>query len=307
MSDFRYMARILSLKIRECRVSIMKTAHLISSVLALIVVVAIAPRSIAQERHGTIAVVLYDVKRLIIAADSRNNFGKGLGASQNDLSCKIAALGKYSVFVASGLIGYDNAGPRDQLETWRATDEARRVYARLVKKHGEWQDEYIDEFARSWGEVVQSRIADLASFAPLTVHMAAVDGLLTTALTATGHGKNIQVILIQIGNKDGKIQVTTLHRIGPEVCPPCALGRGEIVTEFVELKTERARIEAQRLSRETIGLSDDEREIRRIIRLVDLTIRLLPENTDVGGPIDALELHAGEPLRWIQRKSECPE
>jgi hypothetical protein len=285
----------------------MKSAYLMSPVFALLVLATMAPRSDAQERHGTIAVVLYEAKRLIVAADSRNNLGKGVGASQNDLACKIAALGKYSVFVASGLIGYDNAGPRDRMETWRATDEARRVYTRLVRERGEWQDEYLDEFARSWGEVVQSRIVDLARFASLTVSTAADAGLLTTALVATGRGKNIQVILIQIRIEDGKIQVTTLRRIGPEVCPPCALGRGEIVTEFVGLTTERAKIEAERLARETSGLSDDEREARRIIRLVDLTIRLLPDTTDVGGPIDALKLRAGEPLRWIQRKSECSE
>ena len=278
-----------------------------SPVFALLVLAAMAPLSDAQERHGTIAVVLYEAKRLIVAADSRNNLGKGVGTSQNDLACKIAALGKYAVFVASGLTGYDNAGPRDRIETWRATDEAHSVYARLVKERGEWQDEYLDEFARSWSDVVQSRIAELARFAPLTVRTWAVDGLLTTALAATGRGKNIQVILIQIGIEDGKIQVTTLRRIGPEVCPPCVLGRGEIVTEFVGLTTERARIEAGRLARETSGLSDDEREVRRIIRLVDLTIKLLPDNTDVGGPIDALELRAGEPLRWIQRKSVCSE
>jgi hypothetical protein len=285
----------------------MKSAYLMSPVFALLVLAAMARLSEAQERHGTIAVVRYEAKRLIVAADSRNNLGKGVGASQNDLACKIAALGKYAVFVASGLIGYDKAGPRDRMETWRATDEAHSVYARLMRERGEWQDEYLDEFARSWSDVVQSRIAELARFAPLTVCTAAVDGLLTTALAATGRGKNIQVILIQIGIEDGKIQVTTLRRIGPEVCPPCALGRGEIVTEFVGLTTERARIEAGRLALETSGLSDDEREVRRIIRLVDLTIRLLPDPTDVSGPIDALELHAGKPLRWIQRKSECSE
>ena len=115
----------------------MKPACLMTPVFALLVLAAMAPRSAAQERHGTIAVVQYEAKRLIVAADSRHNLGKGVGASQNDLACKVAALGKYAFFVASGLIGYDNAGPMDRMETWRATDEARRVYARLVRERGE--------------------------------------------------------------------------------------------------------------------------------------------------------------------------
>jgi len=274
--------------------------------MSIILLATMSSLSNAEEMHGTIAVVKYESKRLIVAADSRNNIGMDSSASYNDLACKIATLGKYAVFVASGLIGYDNAGPRDQMETWRATDEARRVYEQLMKEHGEWRDEYLDELARSWGKVVQSHIVDFDRFSPQKLHKAAVAGLLTTALVATGRGKNIQVMLVQIGIKDGKIQVINLHRIGTEVCPPCALGRGEIVTEFVGLTTERARKEAERLARETSGLSNDEREVRRIIRLVDLTIKLLPDTTDVGGPIDALELRAGKPLRWIQKKSECP-
>lgn len=282
----------------------MKLAYFMSALLALLLLAAMAQRSAAQEKHGTIAVVQYKAKRLIVAADSRNNLGNGVGAQQNDLACKVAALGKYAVFVAAGLTGYDNAGPMDRMETWRATDEARGVYARLVKEHGKWRDEYLDEFARYWGEVVQSRVADLSRLAPLTVHTAAVAGLLTTALVATGRGKNIQVIVIQIGIMDGEVQMITPHRVDPKLY---TLGRGEIVAEFVGLTTERAKTEAERLARETSGVSDNEREVRRIIRLVDLTIKLLPNGNDVGGPIDALELRAGEPLRWIQRKSGCSE
>lgn len=90
------------------------------------------------------------------------------------------------------------------------------------------------------------------------------------------------------------------------MCPPCALGKGEIVTEFLGLTRERAKLERERLAREIRALPEDEREIRRVIRLVDLTISLHPDRKDVGGPVDALELRAGEQVRWIQRKPECP-
>lgn len=93
----------------------------------LLALAAASPHVGAQERRGTIAVVRYDPTRVIVAADSRHNLGKGVGTSQNDLACKVAVLGAHVVFVAAGLVGYDNNGPRDRLQTWRAADEARHA------------------------------------------------------------------------------------------------------------------------------------------------------------------------------------
>src|SRR6267143_2936117 len=159
----------------------------------LLILVAWSPHVAAQERHGTIAVVRYDPTRVIVAADSRHNLREGIGATQNDLACKVAALGEHVVFVAAGLVGYDNKGPRDRLRAWRADNEARRVYADLTKQRGEWQDDHLEELAASWGDAVRSHIVDLARFRPHAVRAFAVDGLLTSALIATGRGNNVQV------------------------------------------------------------------------------------------------------------------
>jgi hypothetical protein len=262
----------------------------------------------AEEEHGTIAVVRYSLSRLMIAADSRTNLGTRSNTTTNDGACKVASLGEHAAFVASGLVGYDNNGPRDLLDTWRATDEARRVYAHLLKRDSEWQDDRLDEFAMAWGNLVRSRVAALAHFNPLAVRSSVVNGLLTTALVATGRGKRIRAVVVQIGiDSDGRIALLPLRRIEPEVCPPCALGRGEIVTEFLGLTSERARVEAARFARETRTLAEDERERRRVLRLVQLTINLLPDRNEVGGPIDALELRASGGVHWIQRKLGCPE
>ncbi len=165
----------------------MKTAFPLTPVnfCILLALAAASPHVGAQERHGTIAVVRYDPTRVIVAADSRHNLGQGVSASQNDLACKVATLGEHVVFVAAGLVGYDNNGPRDRLQTWRAADEARHAYADLVKQRGAWRDDRLDELAASWGEVVRSQIADFARFRPLAVRRSAVAGLLTTALIAT--------------------------------------------------------------------------------------------------------------------------
>lgn len=275
---------------------------------ALVAFVASTGPTGAEEEHGTIAVVLYSLSRLTIAADSRTNLGTGYNTITNDGSCKVASLGEHAAFVASGLVGYDNNGPLDLLDTWRATDEARRLYADLLKRNPEWQDDRLDEFALAWGNLVRSRIATLARFNPLAVSSSVVNGVLTTALVATGREKRIQAVVVQIGvDSTGEIALLPLRRIESEVCPPCALGRGEIVTEFLGLTSERARLEAARFARETRTLVEDERQARRVLRLVELTIDLLPDRNEVGGRIDALELRAGGGVHWIQRKPGCPE
>lgn len=257
--------------------------------------------------HGTIAVVKYEKQRLIMAADSRHNFRDGAGSYNSDTACKIAALGEHAAFVSSGFVGYDNAGPQDQIATWRAIDDARSYFAQIVEKRGKWKDEYLEELAMSIGSSLVTRVTELARYAPITVHRAAVGNLLTTALLATSRGKNITVVVVQVGvDEHQRVQLIPPRRITPEVCPPCALGRGEVVTELLGLNTERARVEMGRLQRELAEIPDAEREIRRITRLVELSIAWLPDDAGVGGPVDVLELRAGKQVRWIQRKPQYP-
>ena len=272
----------------------------------LLSMIATAPVS-GQPVHGTIAVVKSETLRLLIAADSRHNFGKGAGSYKNDTACKIAALGEHVSFVSAGLVGYDNAGPRDQLATWRATDDARSHFAQLVEDRGEWKNVYLDALAISIGRSLATHITELARYAPTTIQSAAVGNLLTTALFATGRGKDIGVVVVQVGVDEHKrVQLLPPRRITPEICPPCTLGRGEIVTEILGLSTQRARVEMSRLQRELAKLPDNEQEIRRITRLVELSIAWLPDDAGVGGPVDVLELRAGKRARWIQRKPQCP-
>jgi hypothetical protein len=260
-----------------------------------------------QAVHGTIAVVKYETQRLVIAADSRHNFGKGAGSYRNDTACKIAALGEHAAFVSSGLVGYDNAGPRDQLATWRATDDARSHFAQIVEDRGEWKDEYLDALAISIGTSLVAHITELGRYSPATIQSATVGNLLTTALLATGRGDNITAAVVQVGvNEHKRAQLLSQRRITPAVCPPCALGRGEVVTEILGLSTQRARVEMNRLKRELAEIPDTEREIRRITRLVELSVAWLPDNAGVGGPVDVLEVRAGKSARWIQRKPQCP-
>jgi hypothetical protein len=286
-----------------------KTPHFMIAVShVLFGLIFIAPNISAQARTGTIAVVNHKLDRIIIAADSRSNFDKNDSSERNDHECKIVALGTQATFLAAGFVGYNNNGPRDAIQTWRAATEARHVYADIVKKAGGWQDSLLEDLGKVWGSTVKTHTTALLQGNPRAIQNSAVEGLLTTALIASGTGKSIRVIRVQIRlSQFGPIEVIGPTQITPEVCPPCALGKSAIAMEFLELTSPRARAANERWVQETKRLSDYERDIRSAIRLVNLTIAYHPNSNDVGGPVDALALRAEGQVRWIQRKPECPE
>jgi len=105
-----------------------------------------------------------------------------------------------------------------------------------------------------------------------------------------------------------------IERIIPSQRPAhLALGRTEIVAEFTDLRTERARAEAAQRERELANLDPVARVSSGATRLVDHTIGFLqPERladqASVGGMIDLLELGRSGEIRWLQRQDSiiCP-
>ena len=77
--------------------------------------------------------------------------------AQNDVECKIAALGKNMIFVSTGVGGYDSGDPRSPVPSWRSADEARRVYDRLSNNgaHHPSVAEVAREWSRRLGKLVE--------------------------------------------------------------------------------------------------------------------------------------------------------
>ena len=256
--------------------------------------------------HGTIAVVLLEPHRLIIAADSRHNFGHGSEAYGRDIACKITALGDHAVFVAAGFIGYEKAGERDRLSSWRAGEEARSVFVEMVRDRGEWKDQYLESLATAIGDRLVARVSEFVPYQAQTLQQAAVGGLLTTALIATGRGPDIRAAVVQVAiDEQKRVHATLARHVTTPICPPCALGRGEVVLELLEMRSDRARTEMDKMAVEVAGLPEDEKQIHRLRRLVELSIAWLPPDAGVGGVVDVLDLKAGSVIRWVQRKAVC--
>jgi hypothetical protein len=262
------------------------------------------PTVVGHAIYGTIVVVRFEARRILIAADSRHNYGSGAISHNRDDACKVVALGEHAAFVAAGFVGYDNAGPADRLQTWRASEVALLEYERHVHEHGGWSDAQLDVLARSIGDSLTSRIADLAQYAAPTVKSAVVGGLLTTGLLATALGNEVSVALIQIGvGTNGQVMLLPSSHLTPATHPISALGRGEVVVEVLAGSTQRAVLAMQELQTKGASLPPSERDVLCVTRLVELSIAWLPADASVGGPVDVLELCAEQPVRWIQRKS----
>ena len=279
---------------------------MVKTAAAVILVSLVSLQAFGQVRRGTIAVVYYTPSKVIIAADSRLTFDNGVINKHNDGECKVAALGNEIVFVSAGFDGYDRTHPGDLIPSWRGTEEAHRAYVESSPKHSLWS------IAAGWGELVRRRISALNAVDPRRLAKSAEGGLLTSAIFAgTATGKKITVLLVQIkiseSSTGSTIDVAGPKEISPDTCPPCSLGKGQIFTEFLEKTTERARDEAARWKIRSDTTTKSEFDRWKIVRLVDLTILLHPDQDSIGGYIDALELKRGGSVKWIQHKPQCLE
>jgi hypothetical protein len=87
-------------------------------------------------------------------------------------------------------------------------------------------------------------------------------------------------------------------------CPQlyCAIGETDIAEEFIGLKSERAKKEAQEWKPPKNSKPQDY-DILKTMRLVELTIKY--GSALVGGPIDAVELDKDGSLRWFANEKNC--
>ncbi|MHB8412979.1 MAG: hypothetical protein ACYDDI_13680 [Candidatus Acidiferrales bacterium] len=72
-----------------------------------------------------------------------------------------------------------------------------------------------------------------------------------------------------------------------------SIGMPEIVNEFSTQSTARAKKEKEQWQLKNKSFSEEERDISRIIRFVQLTIDLHPEKWKIGGQIDTVEIKRG--------------
>jgi hypothetical protein len=259
-----------------------------------------------QIKHGTVGVIYFTQQKISAAADSRGIIDQN--TPPDDAVCKLAALGGDVVFVSAGAIRNTSQDPL--LPSWDNLVEARSAYESVVTRYSRSRG-HVREIADEWNKRITANFNVLAQ-RNASAFAGAADpvGGLTYAMLA---GRDATGNLILFG-----VTISTVLPVQPEsrangivvqaACPHhgfCAIGVTEIVTEFADQTSERARKEAitwkpPKTSRTT------ERDLLRTIRMVELTIDHHSGN-DVGGPIDSVQLDRHGPARWHQLKPNCTE
>jgi len=234
---------------------------------------------------------------VIFAADSRVGASNGTAvASVDDTYCKIGPLHGNTLFAAAGIV-------TDPARNWSADTVMDTV---LVEN---WRGAQLSspdgELALiRWADAMTQKLIALP-LNQLEAYTKSNDGVAATGVLAgVDLGGNPWVRISTIRQDAAR---SLVHRESDMTSRSAAtrysgLGQSEIAVEFDHGNTTRAIDErAQWKDRNLTGIEFDRFKARR---LVELTIQYLPNKSDVGGPVDELELSKNGP-HWIQVKPHC--
>ena len=269
----------------------------------LVLLVAAAPQARATESivAGTIVIVAQAKDYIIFAADSRVGASNGNAvASVDDTYCKIGPLHGNTLFAAAGIV-------TDPARSWSADTEMDKV---LVEN---WHGARMGSVGRQKSASAPlGRIDDAKAVrasarinwrpirSPMTAWLRRVCWRASIRMDAPGFTSARSVWMPARGLVHQESDMTS-HGSATRYS---GLGQSEIAVEFDHGSTGRAIEErAQWKEKNLSGIEFDRFKARR---LVELTIQYLPNKSDVGGPIDELELDANGP-HWIQVKPHCKQ
>jgi hypothetical protein len=269
--------------------------------LLLALLVVAIPVAAAQVQYGSVGVVYYTDEKVIVAADSRGSWSQE-NASADDSACKIATPKRQLVFVSTNAAGYrDDSDPT--VAPWTNIEEIRRAAEFYPNSRG-----HLSEIADIWGRDIALHFESLYLRHPELVIEARArgNGVLTVAITG-GLDAIGNLVLFQtvVTFDESKLQPIAFLTKGIN-CPRhsyCSIGENEIVKEFVDQSSNRAKAEAK-VWKPPKGSAPTDRDILRVMRLVDLTVKYHVGN-DVGGAVDAVQLNKDGSLCWFALKKNC--
>lgn len=291
--------------------------HVEEIAFALVVVFSMCSLAWSQMKTGTIVVVSSSKHKVVMAADSRVNFGDG---RYEDSYCKIAALNDKLIFAATGIVG-DNSYLLPEDLRFGATEEARKAARTfdVIPDFPVFSDQpRVHRIATDWGQAMARRFnaasdirlkhwLELISKTGERAFVLGIfaglerDGRVSVAVAHVDYGSPMKGFIVSPASS--YLMYTDITDI-PETT---SYGMPEIVHNISEGKTDFAKVEQSGIRELRRTLPPDKLDRYLVIRLVDLTIAFHPKQEFVGGKIDAIELREGGTVQWIQRKDTCPD
>lgn len=247
---------------------------------------------------GTIIVVAQTKQRIIIAADSRRGVTIDGSTIQtfDDNACKIAAFSGNVTFAAAGVLGDGYS--------WSAIGQAVDILKNSVKGRISSADGEV--ILIKWAQAMIQKFSNFSSN-QLSVYAANNGNRISIGVLAgVEESKKPWARAVIVNFSSAGLYHDAYELISRD--PPTAyyfLGKSAIGLEFVgDKRSGRAMKELKSWEHRSLsGASLDRFKARR---LVELTIMYNPDKSEVGGPVDQIEVDA-KGLRWLRLKPGCPE
>ncbi len=217
-------------------------------------------------------------------------------ASVDDTYCKIAPLPGNTLFAAAGIV-------TDPARSWAADTEMDRVLIEKRQTSRMGSAEGASALSR-WAELMMQRLITLPREQLLAYTRSNDDIAATGVLAGLDPDGDTWVRVSKISFDAGRglaHQESDVPWRG-SATKYFGLGQSEIAVEFDHGDTARA--VAERAHWKDLNLSGREFDRFKARRLVEVTIQYLPNKSDVGGPVDEIELDSNG-QRWIQVKPVC--
>jgi hypothetical protein len=261
------------------------------------VLTVIYPTQAQVSTRGTIVVFQLAKNEFVIAADSRAVINSG--ESAKDSYCKIFAFKSNGTVFSSGGFGSYERGKNDLMPSWDVMNEAKRAVVESGPTGKMGATDAVHRVAQIWERNMLKRWEQMRVYQPnVVLKTASADkGILSTGLFVTSRKGSIVFAWTAIVLDDDKLSI--VHPDFPCTSVPCAFGKMGVANKYWDSGKDF-------MTPPSPSMKSWSYELRRVIKLVDLTIA---EDTSgmVGGPVDALELLNDGTIRWHQRKKNCPE
>jgi hypothetical protein len=265
------------------------------SLASLLVIVYTADAQISAS--GTIVVFQLAKNEFVIAADSRAAVNGGESAEDN--SCKISAFKLNRTVFSSGGFSYYERGKNDLMPSWDVMNEAKRAVVESGPTGKMDATDAVDRIAQLWERNMLKRWEQMRVYQPNVVLKAASvgKGILSTGLFATSRKGSLAFAWTSIVLVADKLSI--VHPDLPCTSVPCGVGKMDVFNRYGSSGKDF-------MTPPSPSMKSWSYELRRVIKLVDLTIA---EDTSgiVGGPVDALELLKDGTIRWREKKTNCPK
>lgn len=267
----------------------------------------VSPCSPAQgQRSNTVIVFGVTSQFITIAADSKmveENGGPPITA------CKLTTFGNKSVFAFTGMTFMQFAGDRER--HWDASADARAAFQTVASSRIRDNPSFLSKVGQQWAQNAKDTIS----------HMIVMDKDGFWRQIRSYSDQHWHAVFAGFDDKGGigivEARITldkAASTFGIDVSSYSedretrffAIGQTQVASEFILLKSARAKREHSSWRDTVAGKSPMQQASLRTIDLVQLSVKYLPADAGVGLPIDALTLDPKQGLKWVSGE-ECQQ